>query len=381
MKTIICAIPVYNEGKILRAYLDGLLNQSVMPGWEIKIIVANNNSTDDTQAILDEYNIENIFVKEKGVSIARRKLQEYIINNYFSEEDYYLSLDCEPTPYKDGFINKFIKASCEGYVKLVLGDTGNWDYDVVSEATKARKEVNDMHGIIEGEIMCACFYMIALPLLKGNLIQERIIFEDDNIRYDTIDDVIYILQFLNPYNKNRLKSYNQMNYVDLTGYMSARITDDKLTSKEYYNNDSKKLSINEIKHNLVYAYVIYYFILNMFIFPNKTIYSCIEKDQAVEDTVNYISKEYLFKQKFITYEYYVMSAVIIWHLHRDWFIKILLPVCNYIDKIKLLNDKETNNIIKVCKENNLTNEQIVDILWDNYFIDYSSITKFMVDYV
>lgn len=63
-------IPVYNSEKTIGACLEKLLDQSY-PSSKTEIIAVNNNSTDNTQDIIDKFNVLSILEKKKGPSAAR----------------------------------------------------------------------------------------------------------------------------------------------------------------------------------------------------------------------------------------------------------------------------------------------------------------------
>ena len=67
--TISVVIPAYNEGHDIARCLDSLMGQTVKPD---EIIVVNNNSTDNTVAIVSAYkNVRLINEKQKGITYAR----------------------------------------------------------------------------------------------------------------------------------------------------------------------------------------------------------------------------------------------------------------------------------------------------------------------
>ena len=103
-ETIDVLIPVYNGDKYIKKCLDSLLAQTYK---DLRIIVADDGSTDETPNILKEYtskhkNIE-VFSKqnEKSISKTRNFLLSKIKSNLFSffdSDDY-----AEPT-YFEAFI-------------------------------------------------------------------------------------------------------------------------------------------------------------------------------------------------------------------------------------------------------------------------------------
>jgi glycosyltransferase involved in cell wall biosynthesis len=77
MLTLSLIIPVYNEERHIRACLDAIKNQSIMPD---EVLVIDNNCTDNTVAIAKEYDFVTvirehkqglIFARNTGFNIAR----------------------------------------------------------------------------------------------------------------------------------------------------------------------------------------------------------------------------------------------------------------------------------------------------------------------
>lgn len=61
-------IPAYNEEKLIKKCLDSLSNQTRMPS---EIIIADNNSTDNTVKIASNYQVKIISATYRGISFAR----------------------------------------------------------------------------------------------------------------------------------------------------------------------------------------------------------------------------------------------------------------------------------------------------------------------
>lgn len=65
---VFVVIPVYNEEKYIKKCLDSLMNQEEKPD---EIIIANNNSTDNTINIVKNYNVKIINENFQGIGYAR----------------------------------------------------------------------------------------------------------------------------------------------------------------------------------------------------------------------------------------------------------------------------------------------------------------------
>ena len=76
-------IPAYNEEKLLIRLLTSLTDLETK--YPTELIIANNNSTDSTQTLLDQCGVTSIFVRKQGVAHARQAGLEaargtYIVN-------------------------------------------------------------------------------------------------------------------------------------------------------------------------------------------------------------------------------------------------------------------------------------------------------------
>lgn len=63
-------IPAYNEEGLLLRTLHSIANQQTQ--FPVELIVANNNSTDRTQELLDRCGVRSLFVRQQGVAHARQ---------------------------------------------------------------------------------------------------------------------------------------------------------------------------------------------------------------------------------------------------------------------------------------------------------------------
>ncbi len=69
-------IPTYNRSALLRKAIDSLLRARVPDGLSVRIIVVDNNSTDDTKAVINDYaeqakgRVSYVFEKQQGRSPA-----------------------------------------------------------------------------------------------------------------------------------------------------------------------------------------------------------------------------------------------------------------------------------------------------------------------
>lgn len=104
MPKVSVIVPVYNTEHYLEKCLDSLVNQTLE---DIEIIVVNDGSPDNSQAIIDDYKekypqkIKTLFQQNAGQSAARNNALEYVSGEYiaFVDSDDFVELDTYEKTY------------------------------------------------------------------------------------------------------------------------------------------------------------------------------------------------------------------------------------------------------------------------------------------
>lgn len=78
-------VPAYNEERTIVRLLHSLANQRTR--YRAELIVVNNNSTDRTQELLDQYGVRSVFVSTQGVAYARQAGLEAARGTYVANAD------------------------------------------------------------------------------------------------------------------------------------------------------------------------------------------------------------------------------------------------------------------------------------------------------
>lgn len=78
-------IPAYNEEANILQTLSSLADQ--VTAYRTELIVANNNSTDDTQWLLDQCGVRSVFVADQGISYARQAGLDMARGTYIANAD------------------------------------------------------------------------------------------------------------------------------------------------------------------------------------------------------------------------------------------------------------------------------------------------------
>lgn len=103
MKTISVLIPVRNAAHCIKKAIDSVYNQTIFKSkeWDFRIILVDNNSTDNLKEIINQYNkITYLFCSIPGVVPARNTAVHHILNNENYEYIAMIDADDEWFPNK-----------------------------------------------------------------------------------------------------------------------------------------------------------------------------------------------------------------------------------------------------------------------------------------
>lgn len=137
-------IPAYNEENSLLNTLSSVSDMET--NFRTELIVANNNSTDRTQEILDACGVRSVFVKDQGISYARQGGLDTARGKYVLNAD-------SDSIYPRNWINNMVNPLYESGVSCVYGtysfipSPGNSRmflafYEVISESFFKLKKIN-----------------------------------------------------------------------------------------------------------------------------------------------------------------------------------------------------------------------------------------------
>ncbi len=98
-------IPVRNHARVLKILLDNLKTQRVPPGWEIEVLVAENNSTDNTADVIRASGFRYITASGHGAGPARNAgVKE-------SRGELLLFIDADACPVTDDHFVRIVDAA------------------------------------------------------------------------------------------------------------------------------------------------------------------------------------------------------------------------------------------------------------------------------
>jgi len=120
-------IPTYNRSTLLRKALGSLLNARIPPGLDVKIIAVDNNSTDDTKAVITELGVSYVFEKRQGrspalnagIAVATGDLVAFIDDDEEVDASWYETILAAFTEHDVDFIGG-------PYVPRFEGDVPEW---------------------------------------------------------------------------------------------------------------------------------------------------------------------------------------------------------------------------------------------------------------
>jgi glycosyltransferase involved in cell wall biosynthesis len=112
-------IPAWNEAKNIHRSLSSLA--ATNSRRRIEIIVINNNSTDDTQKVLDEIGVKSFFEKSQGIAYARQ------LGLLKAKGKYHLCADSD-TLYPPSWIDQMIKPMELSANEQIVGVYGRYSF-------------------------------------------------------------------------------------------------------------------------------------------------------------------------------------------------------------------------------------------------------------
>ena len=113
-RTLSIIIPVRNQPETLDELLTSLDEQHIPSGWVIEVVCVDNNSTDNTAAIIKSHNTVYLLEKTLGPSIARNS------GAAISAGELLWFIDADAVPLGNDFLQKLVKTADE------LGDFGGF---------------------------------------------------------------------------------------------------------------------------------------------------------------------------------------------------------------------------------------------------------------
>ncbi|WP_420574769.1 glycosyltransferase [Kordia sp.] len=141
-------IPAHNEAAFIEMTLTSIVSQTVLPK---KVVVVNDNSSDNTEAIIDKFTSKHTFISKVNTNASNEHLPgSKVINAFYKgfetlddDFDIVVKLDADiilPTTYFETICNHFKndeKIGIAGGLAYVEKD-GNWIYETVADKNHVR---------------------------------------------------------------------------------------------------------------------------------------------------------------------------------------------------------------------------------------------------
>ena len=251
MTKVSVIVPVYNVEKYINKCLDSLVNQTLK---DMEIIVVNDGTKDNSQAIIDKYvkkykNVKSFIKENGGLSSARNYGLEYATGEYiaFLDSDDYVETDMYEKMYKKAIEKNFDMVVCD--LKYIYPnktvDAYSNVYEDIVDANKIKESMLNIYPAAWNKIF-------KRDLFKNNIrFKDKVWFED-----------VEFLYRLFPYIKSiGVVNESFVNYVQREGAITSTF-DQRLYHYidnwngiiKYYKDNN---FYNEYKNELEYCYVRY----------------------------------------------------------------------------------------------------------------------------
>lgn len=213
METVSIVVPAYNCEKVLKKSIQSLLNQSYR---EIEIIIINDGSEDNTEAVCKELcesdsRVKTTTIENLGVSNARNTALKMATGEYiaFMDSDDYVDKD-----FINNLVSDFgdnVDLVCGGY--NVISPEGNVVFSQIPRSLKTDKA----HYNVAIEMLqeYTCFNALWNKLFRKSIIQENNIQMDINISMG--EDLIFVIDYLSHCEKD----FVTLNIADYNYYLSG----------------------------------------------------------------------------------------------------------------------------------------------------------------
>ncbi len=174
-------IPVYNEGEYLTTCLDSLMKQSVKAD---EIIIVDNNSTDDTVVIAQQYPVKIIREKKQGITSAR--------NRGFNEARYEIIARTDAdTILPPTWIKRIKKAFTDEKLVGISGPASFYDLPAIFKRTWQTKTasikfIRSYNTIVKQILRHNCLFGPNLAIRKTawNKIKNSVCMDDTKVHED-----------------------------------------------------------------------------------------------------------------------------------------------------------------------------------------------------
>jgi glycosyltransferase involved in cell wall biosynthesis len=170
------AIPTFNRAAWLDLCLSQLVKQAAPLGQQVEILVSNNNSTDNTEAIINKYvssgtsityirNAENIGSDRNLLQCFKRSSGKYVL--VMGDDDVIL----------DGALGKIVSILEKGEYGVVFLNSYGFTNDFLAERPKARTKGHKVYANADAFINKASYLMafISVNIVNKKFVDETIL--------------------------------------------------------------------------------------------------------------------------------------------------------------------------------------------------------------
>jgi len=254
-------IPAYNEQDTLPMLLDSLKNQEI--NVPVSVIVANNNSTDNTIEICKEHGTNVVDCKIQGIGAARNAAIDYMLSNapYDLNKTVAVQLDADCELGDNGYLKSVLQAFINNpnamlgigkTIYTVRGKNGEriidngYDFKQYFNTLKTEQLFNLLNRDATDYLLPSTSYKY---FVGGNTTYRASLFKNKDIRF--LDDkswemIILGVRFYQNYtNENVIRIENQVVRTSSRAYEGLPL--EKVREKKYVPPFKSKNSLSPLK--------------------------------------------------------------------------------------------------------------------------------------
>lgn len=247
MYKISVLVPVYNTEKTLSKCLDSILKQTIIN--DIEIVIVNDGSTDNSQAIIDNYvdkykNIVKYKQINQGLGATRNKGIELASGEYIAFLD---SDDWVDENYYELMYKKAKEENSELVISSYIVDIPNSNTQSIT-THKVEDKISHLDGLLRGDI--AGF--------SWNKLYKKSLIDDNNLKFplrgelENVEDQYFSLRCVALANKISFMNESNVHYIihsqSIVRKYQAGIHNDILNL--YKNNKQFIMDLNDLDYDI-----------------------------------------------------------------------------------------------------------------------------------
>ncbi len=168
-RTLSIIIPVRNMAATVNVLLDRLKTLRAPQGWDVEIIAAYNDSTDDTLAVLQEYDVKIVRSEQIGPGVVRNEA----VRNCRGDLLYFI--DADACPVGDDFLEHLVQTA------IRLGRFGAFGGPILLDPAQQRNPI-----AVADHFACWFNWSVRRPTQRTTLFQPSVNLAVAKTIFDTV---------------------------------------------------------------------------------------------------------------------------------------------------------------------------------------------------